>query len=359
MTVLQVCAYGAEYAGNFIASLESLEKTLKEKGISTIYAFVDRAADKAWCKQIAARTQVYFLPESKARILPKTYSIFRKIYREHKVSIVHSHFELYDIPATVTAPRSAKIFWHLHDPINIQSQKMSRRILSKIQYGVVGKRAHLIAVANEYRKTVVNLGFPEKQTRTVVNGLNLDRVQLCLDTEKNHDYDFLTFGWDFYRKGDDLIISACDRLEKDGYKFKLLLNGNSLTWPKLDEYLKGRTPAYLVRGEPVEDVNELFRRSHVFIQASRRETFSYAVCEAAYAGMPVISTDIAGLEWAHDLPTVEFVASEDIEALYMAMKSYLDGKRLGKKDHSYSRRIVEERYSTAEWGKKVLECYNV
>ena len=40
MTVLQVCAYGADYPGNFIASLEALEAALKDKGIHTIYAFV-------------------------------------------------------------------------------------------------------------------------------------------------------------------------------------------------------------------------------------------------------------------------------------------------------------------------------
>lgn len=32
-TILQVCAYGAEYGGNFIASLEILEEELEKKGI--------------------------------------------------------------------------------------------------------------------------------------------------------------------------------------------------------------------------------------------------------------------------------------------------------------------------------------
>ena len=31
-TILQVCAYGAEYGGNFIASLEILEEELEKKG---------------------------------------------------------------------------------------------------------------------------------------------------------------------------------------------------------------------------------------------------------------------------------------------------------------------------------------
>ena len=52
MTVLQVCAYGAEYPGNFIASLTDLEKKLSKSGVKTIYAFVERAAEKSWCKEI-------------------------------------------------------------------------------------------------------------------------------------------------------------------------------------------------------------------------------------------------------------------------------------------------------------------
>ena len=124
MTVLQVCAFGAEHPGNFIASLEVLENALLDKGIKTIYAFVERASDKEWCKNICKRTKVYFLPEAKARILPKTYQVMRKIYAENDVNIVHTHFELYDIPVTVTAPKTTKVFWHLHDPIGDGFEKI-------------------------------------------------------------------------------------------------------------------------------------------------------------------------------------------------------------------------------------------
>ena len=358
MTVLQVCAYGAAYAGNFIASLEALEKKLAEQNIRTIYAFVGRAGEQAWCKEIEKRTKVYYLPEAKARILPKTYRIFRRIYAENNISIVHSHFELYDIPATVTAKAGTKIFWHLHDPIQLSKQSRSRRMLTKIQYGVVGKKAQFLSVAEEYRKTVVSLGFPEAQTTTVLNGLNLNRV-IPVAPERKTQYDFLTFGWDFHRKGGDLILEACKLLEKDGYRFKLLFNGNSLTWPKLEEYLKGEKPDWLELGQPVENINELFDVSRVFIQASRRETFSYAVCEAAYAGLPVISTDIAGLEWAHNLPTVDFVPSEDVQKLYEAMKGYLDGKNCSAEQCERTQHVIAQKYSTEQWMRNVLTQYGV
>lgn len=354
MTVLQVCAFGAEHPGNFIASLEALEYALASKGVRTIYAFVERAADKDWCKKIRKRTAVYFLPEAKARILPKTYQIMHKIYAENDVNIVHTHFELYDIPATVTAPRNAKVFWHLHDPIMPGSGL--RSILWKLQYGCVGKRATMLSVADHYRNVVVDLGFPKGQTELVLNGIDLNRI-----TKKSSDvipeYDFLTFGWDFERKGDDLIIRACDKLEQDGYQFKLLLNGNDATWIKLDAFLNGREPSYLVKGDPVKNVSELFEKSKVFIQASRRETFSYAVCEAAYAGLPVISSDIAGLEWAHALPTVSFFENEDVDGLYAQMKEFLDGKSQSLDDINRCRTYVEANLSVEAWAQKIILHY--
>lgn len=356
MTILQVCAYGADYPGNFIASLETLETSLQEKKIQTIYAFVEKARTKQWCKTIQNRTKVYFLPEAKARISPKTYSIFRRIYQENKIDIVHSHFELYDMPATITAPKCTKIFWHLHDPV--KPGFGLRNLLWKLQYGVVGKRATLISVSDFYRKSIIQMGFPAKQTLTILNGIDLTRIRDCRSTDTcPSQYDFLTFGWDFYRKGDDLILKACNCLKKNGYTFSLLLNGNEKTWADLHKFLGDDAPSWLICGNPTSDVNTLFAASGTFIQASRRETFSYAVCEAAYAGLPVISSDIAGLEWAHDLPSVSFFENENANQLYLLMESHLKNKLCSDSEIDQSRKIIAEHYSLKTWAAKIIEQY--
>lgn len=356
MVVLQACAFAAPAPGNFISSLLSLERSLADKGIKTIYAFPERAKDKEWCKEIEKRTKVYFLPEAQARLRINTYKIFRTIYKENQVGIVHSHFELYDIPATVTAPKSAKIFWHLHDPV-IPGNGL-RSILWKLQYGCVGKRSTLLSVADYYRNVVVELGFPKTQTELVLNGIDLHRI-VKKSASVIPEYDFLTFGWDFDRKGDDLIICACNRLVEEGYQFKLLLNGNESTWARLDEFLKGRIPSYLVKGNPVADVSKLFEQSKVFIQASRRETFSYAVCEAAYAGIPVISSDIAGLEWAHNLPSVCFFENESVDDLYIQLKAVLDGKNTSDCDIYVSQEFIKANLSIDTWVQSIISYYDI
>ena len=356
--ILQVCAFGAPNPGNFIASLLALEDKMKEKGFETIYAFADTAKGKDWCMELAKNHQVYFLPVAKARILPKTYRLLKKIYKENDICIVHSHFELYDIPVAVTAPKHVKVFWHLHDPL---PDKLSgtRGMLTRIQYGIVGKRAILLSVSEYYRKQVIKLGFPESQSATILNGISLERIKSISVDSQEKMYTFLTFCWDYFRKGTDLILSVCDKLYEEGYRFKILLNGNEQTWIHVKKYYqKENIPTYIECGGSVKDVNILYSDTTAFIQASRRETFSYAVCEAVYAGLPVITSDIPGLEWAHEIPTVLFFKKEDADGLYECMKKIICQTGIfDSREINYSRKLITEKFSLGRWCEKVIKMY--
>lgn len=103
----------------------------------------------------------------------------------------------------------------------------------------------------------------------------------------------------------------------------------------------------------------MYKSANIFIQASRKETFSYAVCEASYMGMPVISSDIAGLEWAHMLPTVTFFENENVEELYNLMKTFLDGKQFVEKDYNQTKAIINSDYTIHAWAHKIMRIYNL
>lgn len=357
MKYLFICSYAAPYKGNFICSIEKLEKKLLEQGNEIIYAFPEDTKQQEWCDEIIERTKVYFLPKSRFNL--KTYLAVKNIYKQENVDVVHSHFELYDIPATIMANKKMKIFWHLHDAIDFDNLDMMHKILNKIQYKFLSKKVTLISVCDFYRKNIVQIGMKEKNTITIPNGIDLDRIQQ-VPKNRTIKYNFYTFGWDYHRKGIDILLKSCKKIETEGYKFNLLLNGNDIAWKQLEEKYSGNLPNWLIKQEFVSDINCYIKETSCFIQASRRETFSYSIAEMTYAGIDVISSDIEGTKWAKELPTVQFFESENYEKLYLLLRKQLELK--GKKNfdeeaYNKSRQIIEKKYSIDNWVNKIIEVY--
>lgn len=350
-SILQVCAFGAPSPGNFIASLSALQKKMSEYGYETIYAFPEKARDKEWCKRLVESNKVYFLPEAKARILPKTYCILRQIYKENQVQIVHSHFELYDIPTTIMAPKSVKVFWHLHDALreNYIKGSVSRKILTKIQYSLFGKRAILLSVSKEHAYFVESLGFNRNRIFYFPNGINTSRIVLI--TEKSYSSDFLMFGWDVKRKGVDLALEAMKHL--DSHQIRILVVGEE----KCKKYLQLNKVPGIVYKEPVKDVNELYSKVKAFLHISRAEGLSYALLEAIYAGLPVICSDIPENQFARKFRNVIFVKSGDCTEIVNAMLAIDAQTTYSIEDAAYNRNIIDKQYSLETWCTNLAKFY--
>ena len=353
MTVLQVCAFAAPNAGNFIASLTSLEAHLAQKGIQTIYAFADGAEGKPWCRDIQKRTKVYFLPTAKARILPKTYQIFRQIYRENDISIMHSHFELYDMPATVMAPKGIKIFWHLHDALkrNYKKGSFSRKILTRIQYQFAGNRPRMLSVSEEHAEFAKELGFPSKHITYFPNGINTERIQTTPMQKTNNQ--FLMFGWEVMRKGVDLVVQAAEKTQAEN--LKIVIVGQEECKQYLSEHCSSGKVVFL---PPVDNINDLYRNTKAFLHVSRAEGLSYALLEVIYAGIPVICSDIPENKFASVFRNVFFVGNEDINAIatQIFQLSHWDGI-VAEEDVRFNQKLIEQEYSVEAWSKKLMNLY--
>ena len=356
MNFLFVCAYAAPYKGNFISSIENLERELKKRGHKVIYAFIEKARNQDWCKEIQQRTKVYFLEPSRFKL--KTYKKIKEIYKKENIDVVHSHFELYDIPIKIMATKKIKIFWHLHDAIDYQKEDILHKVLNKLQYKYLSKNVKLISVCDYYRKQILKLGMEERNTQTVLNGIDTNRINRVQQNRKI-EYDFYTFGWNYYIKGVDIILKACEKLHEDNREFKLLLNGNEITWKEIDKLYKNDLPKWLIKQEFIEDINETIKKVGCFIQASRSETFSYAIGEMAYAGLDIISSKIEGTKWAEELPTVEFFEYENVNELYNLMMKNLKEKSINESKCQISKKIIEEQYSLENWTNNILRIYNV
>lgn len=353
MTVLQVCAFAAPNGGNFIASLTYLERCLKEQGIETIYAFADGAEGKPWCQEIQKRTKIYFLPTAKARILPQTYQIFRQIYRENDIAIVHSHFELYDLPATVMAPKGIKIFWHLHDALkrNYQNGRTSRKLLTRIQYKFAGNRPRLLSVSEEHAEFAKELGFPAKQITYFPNGINTERINPTPLQKSNNQ--FLMFGWEVMRKGVDLVVQAAEKTQAEN--LKIVIIGQQECRQYLSDHCSSEKVVFL---PPVDNINDLYCNTKAFLHVSRAEGLSYALLEVIYAGIPVICSDIPENKFAKIFRNVFFVGNEDIDAIATQIfhLTQWDGI-IAEEDVRFNQKLIEQDYSVEAWSKKLMNLY--
>lgn len=353
MTILQVCAYAAPYEGNFIKSLKALGKVYEEKGDKMVYAFPKSAKNISWCKELERHTDVHYLPLAKARIKIKTYTMLKEIYHKYKdLRIVHSHFELYDAPVSLTAPKNVKVFWHLHDALEGYTG-MKNRLEHKVQYGLCHKNAILLSVSKKHMEYVLKKGFPKKNARYVPNGLDTDRIKLVSTMVNQRKYDFLIFGWEYERKGVDLCIEAMKKNSNENFKVAIVGSENT---ENIIAQKYGNVPGVEVV-KPVSDINELYANSKCFLHISRAEGLSYALLEAVYAGLPVICSNISENKFAEKFPTVEMVESENVTDIAEKMKCVISKNAYSKDMIEKSRKIIDEEYSIACWVKNMLKQY--
>ena len=355
MKILQVCAYAAPYEGNFIKSLKALGDALEERGHEMLYAFPETAQKIPWCQDLSKNSKVYYLPLAKARIRPTTYFALRKIYQENPtIGIVHSHFELYDIPISVVTPPNIKIFWHLHDCIE-QLKQLKHRILHKIQYGFLHRKAKLLAVGDTPMKYVLRLGFPEKQAQLFPNGIDLTRI-IYIEKINSPKFDFLMFGWLYKIKGVDLAIKAFVSLKSEYPNARLGIVCNEASINNiLNDFGKISGVDLL---SPVPNVNDIYSQTKCFLHISRAEGQSYALIEAIYAGLPVICSDISVNMFAKDIPSVMMIHNENIDDIKNRMV-YCMSHEINDNIRSNSSAIIGQKYSTARWVIRVLEQYEL
>lgn len=100
-----------------------------------------------------------------------------------------------------------------------------------------------------------------------------------------------------YRKGQDIIIKALSQLTpEERSRIHVTFVGDGYIRKDLEEYCEkmGIGDCVAFAGNRT-DVDDFLRRSDIFILTSRDEGFPMAILEAERAGLPVISTKIAGI----------------------------------------------------------------
>lgn len=315
MNILQVCAYAAPYEGNFMKSLYALDNKLSQMGHSVIYAFCEYARNKEWVIDLQKKRRVFFLPQRYARINPLTYVRLKSIIKKEKIDVVHSHFELYDLPLGVVAPKRCKMFWHLHDTIedNYYKENAFRKMLYKLQYKTFSKNAVLCSVSKKHMRFVMTLGFDESKTLYIPNAVDFNRL---IEREKNKKY--------------DRLCHVHKKLIENGIKHHIYIIGVGPQRKELEEYLYNNNiiDSFTFLGFR-DNVYKYVAKADLFVCCSRREGFSTAVTESIIVGTPVLSTNCSGAyELLGENNEYGVVTDNNVDSLYTGLYRLLTSPNL-------------------------------
>jgi glycosyltransferase involved in cell wall biosynthesis len=93
-------------------------------------------------------------------------------------------------------------------------------------------------------------------------------------------------------KGTKLVVKACEKLHRMGYKVKLLLFDTPVDAISLEKIKQFRceVPFEFKLNHPVQDNGTLFAKADVFVAAERKGGWSNTAAEALASGVPVVGT---------------------------------------------------------------------
>lgn len=127
------------------------------------------------------------------------------------------------------------------------------------------------------------------------------------------------------QKGFDRLIKVAAKLRDDGFRFELLILGEGENRPLLEELIQGlglENVVYLLgfRTNPYS----IMATGDLLVCSSRSEGFSTVVTEGVILGLPVVSTDCAGIREIFGPAQCGMITENSSEDLYAALKKILD-----------------------------------
>lgn len=176
----------------------------------------------------------------------------------------------------------------------------------------------------------------------------IDRIEILqkakspCDVKEKTVFRMIAVGRLVNQKGFDRLIKIASKLRNDGFEFEILILGEGDDRPELESLIQQLALQDIVhllgfRANPYS----IMATGDLLVCSSRSEGFSTVVTEGVILGLPVISTDCAGIHELFGLSKCGIITENRSEALYEALKSIL----------SEPNQLVDFRNAATERGK--------
>lgn len=233
------------------------------------------------------------------------------------------------------------------------STGIKRRILMATDWLTCACATHIIPEGEGVKSDLLNHHITRKPLKVLgygnVKGIDLDYFKPAETTSKSHQgFTFVFVGRIVRDKGINELVKAFDRLHQEHNDVRLVLVG-----PREDDLdpVLPETLERIDRGEGIEsvgkqsDVKSFYANADALVFPSYREGFPNVVIEAGAMGLPSIVTDINGSrEIIIDGQNGVIVPPQNEEALYQAMKLFVEEPELTQSLATNARTLIASRY---------------
>jgi glycosyltransferase involved in cell wall biosynthesis len=225
------------------------------------------------------------------------WSLFR-----NKIDILHTHSTEAGIVGRCAAAIAGVpvVIHEIHgDPVNDNYSLPFNILLTLLERSVAPFSTKIVVKSEQIRDTYLRrrIGTAD-QYELIYHGVDIDhyrRANPATTPPKRRQARLLFVGRLARDKGLFDLLSSVDRLT-NSHSLELLIVGDGLLKDELQAEVKQRNLAEEVSFLGYRnDVAQLLQSSDIFVLPSYREGTPRAITEALAAGVPVVSTDIAGI----------------------------------------------------------------
>lgn len=292
-----------------------------------------------------------------------------RLMRRERPDMVHSMTPKAGLMCMLAAwltrvPRRVHTFTGLVWPT---STGLKRRVLMATDWLTCACATHVIPEGEGVKNDLLSHHITRKPLKVLgygnVMGINLhDYDPDQYPRDQHQGFTFVFVGRIVRDKGINELVAAFDRLHREHYDVRLVLVG-----PREDNLdpVKPQTLDRINRGDGIEavgrqpDVRPYYAAADAFVFPSYREGFPNVVIEAGAMGLPSIVTDINGSrEIIIDGQNGVIVPPRDQEALYQAMKNFVEHSDQLKAMAAAARPLIASRYEQGYVRRCLYDFYN-
>lgn len=364
MRLIHLAAYGGAYPGSFIPMVRCVLAEGRRRGWSVEAVFSQSASDRTWLGQLQEVGAVcHFVPDGHRDQMRAV----RDLVAGEEPLILHTHFASFDVPATLAARRrsDAVVFWHKHGGLcpDVRSRLRNTAKMALLARDV----EEILCVAPNVAADARLCLAPSRRVVLVPNAIDLTRFPPPTRQQRRSAREALAlpldaavilhFGWDWERKGGDLLLGAIAALKRaeDRRVIALTVADHDI----VHEAARSLGVAENVRAlPPTDDVTALYAAADLFAAPSRSEGHPFAVAEALASGLPVVASPIPGHEMiAASMRTCTIAPLQDIAfADAIAAQLALPAAEREPLQAADRQRIVDE-MDIRPWSERMLNRY--